>query len=94
MRNLTHPSPTAVDVNIYASHPSHAEPLIGNHENTEIGTFIRDYLDVDLDAVTKELKEQGALLKMGAPVGDERAMAEPDHYHGDFKRGLEEGRLH
>lgn len=85
---------SAVDVNIYASHPSHAKPLIGNHENTEIGTFIRDYLDVDLDAVTKELKEQGAMLKMGAPVGDEREMAEMDHYHGDFKRGLDEGHLH
>ncbi len=94
LRKLTHPSPTAVDVNIYASDPTHAKPLIGNHENTEIGTFIRDYLDVDLDAVTRELKEQGALLKMGAPVGDERAMAEMDHYHGDFKRGLEEGHLH
>ena len=85
----------AVDVNIYASSPSHARPLIGNHENTEIGKFIREYLDVDVEAVTKELRESGAMLGMGEPVSDERAQAEEDHYHGEFKRGLEEwGHVH
>jgi len=85
---------SAVDVNIYASNPKHAEPLIGNHENTEIGDFMREYLDVDVDAVTKELKEQGAILSqtddwMGKPLEDLDTMAELDHYQGDFKRNLE-----
>ena len=84
---------SAVDVNIYASNPKHARPLIGNHENTEIGEFIRQYLDVDLEAVTKELQEQGAILSksrewMGKPMGDEDATVDLDHYHGDFKRSL------
>jgi len=47
---------SAVDVNIYGSAGS--EALRGNHENTDIGIFLRDYLDVDLDAITKELREK------------------------------------
>ena len=95
--NIADQRTAAVDVNIYASDPSHAKPLIGNHENTDIGAFIRDYLDVDVDAVTEELKEaaEKGALDMGDPVSDERAMAAQDHYHGEFKRGLEEwGHVH
>jgi alkaline phosphatase len=47
---------SAVDVNIYGSAGS--EALIGNHENTDIGIFLRDYLDVDVDGITKELREK------------------------------------
>ena len=47
---------SAVDVNIYASSPKHARQLIGNHENIEIGRFMVDYLDVDVEAVTRELR--------------------------------------
>lgn len=79
---------SAVDVNIYASNPKHVRPLIGNHENTEIGDFIRQYLDVDVDAVTKELAEQGAVLSMGKPISDIDTTADLDHYQGDFKRSL------
>lgn len=50
---------TAVDVNIYASNPDHVRPLIGNHENTDIGQFLADFLEVDVDAVTKELVKKG-----------------------------------
>lgn len=50
---------TAVDVNIYASNPKHARALIGNHENTEVGKFLADFLDVDVEAVTKELVKKG-----------------------------------
>lgn len=87
---------TAVDVNIYASSPKHAHPLIGNHENTEIGIFLREYLDVDTEAVTKELKEQLATSSkfknwLGKPVDDVKMMADMDHYQGDFKRNLECG---
>ena len=85
---------TAVDVNIYASSPKHAGPLIGNHENTEIGNFLREYLDVDTEAVTKKLKEQLLTLSkfknwLGKPLDDSKTTADLDHYQGDFKRSLE-----
>lgn len=79
---------SAVDVNVYASNPKNARKLIGNHENTEIGEFIREYLDVDLDAVTKRLQEQGATW-MGKPHQDVDTTAQQDHYQGDFKRSLD-----
>ena len=87
----------AVDVNIYASNPKHARPLIGNHENTDIGVFLREYLDVDTDAVTKELKEQLTTSSkfdenwLGKPVDESMTMKDLDHYEGDFKRSLECG---
>jgi hypothetical protein len=31
---------------------------VGNHENTDIGAFIAEYLDLDLEPVTKELEEK------------------------------------
>ena len=84
---------TAVDVNIYASNPKHAHALIGNHENTEIGTFLRDYLDVDTEAVTKELKEQLETSsskfdksRLGKPFEEWDTMKDVDHYQGDFKK--------
>src|SRR5690242_4724555 len=33
---------SAADVNIYTSDPKAAAPLIGNHENTEVGEFLRN----------------------------------------------------
>ena len=82
---------SAVDVNIYASNPKHARKLIGNHENTEIGEFIREYLDVDLDSITKELQEEGAKVRdwMGKPLEVTDSTADQDHYQGDFKRSLD-----
>ena len=55
---------SAADVNIYSSNPKIASALVGNHENTEVGDFLRDYLGVDVDAITKELKEKGTNLKV------------------------------
>lgn len=49
---------SAVDVNIYSSGGPHAEDIHGNVENTEIGKFLRDYLVVDVDAITEELKDK------------------------------------
>jgi alkaline phosphatase len=46
---------SAVDVNIYGTAGS--EKLRGNHENTEIGKFLRDYLGLSVDDITEELKE-------------------------------------
>ncbi|KAI5813633.1 alkaline-phosphatase-like protein [Pyronema omphalodes] len=48
---------SGVDVNIYGSKGT--EKLRGNHENTEIGEFLAEYLSVDVHAVTKILKEKG-----------------------------------
>ena len=86
---------SAADVNIYASDAYMARSLAGNHENTEVGDFLRDYLDVDRDAITKELQEKGAAWEqregrpwMGAaPVEGERldGGSHLEKYHGDFK---------
>jgi alkaline phosphatase len=51
---------SAVDVNIYSSDRHASKKLHGNHENTEVGEFLRWYLDVEdeVKEVTKELKEK------------------------------------
>lgn len=46
---------SAVDVNIYSSGGPAAEDIRGNVENTDVGKFLRKYLDVDVDAITEEL---------------------------------------
>lgn len=45
---------TAVDVNLYA-YGHQAELLRGSYENTDIGSFIVDYLKLDLDDISKRL---------------------------------------
>ena len=80
---------SAVDVNIYASSPADAQALIGNHENTEVGKFLADYLDVDVDAITQELKEKGKDGWTGDPVPRTRSVGGLEHYHGDFKKRCE-----
>lgn len=91
---------SAADVNIYTSDRKVAAALTGNHENTEVGKFLRDYLDVDVDAVTKELKRKGTQFDaldaegkkvswMGRlPEEGERLDGQDhmDHYQGDFKK--------
>lgn len=55
---------SAVDVNIYSysyspvGGPAAADALRGNVENTDVGRFLREYLGVDVDAVTQELREK------------------------------------
>ena len=53
---------SAADVNIYTSDPKAALALVGNHENTEVGDFLCEYLGVDVESVTKELREKGTGL--------------------------------
>ena len=53
------------DVNIYTSSPKQTSLLHGNVENTQVGVFLRTYLDVDVDAITNELLKSGT-----GPVGD------------------------
>jgi alkaline phosphatase len=97
---------SGADVNIYSSDPKAAKALVGNHENTEVGEFLSHYLGVDVEAVTKELREKGTSLKVLNKDGDEvswmgRVPAEGQRldgqnhlasYGGDFKkRGVEHG---
>ncbi|KAK0674220.1 alkaline phosphatase [Cercophora samala] len=49
---------SAVDVNIYSSGGPGTEEIRGNVENTDVGGFLRRYLDVDVDEITKELRER------------------------------------
>ncbi len=77
---------SAVDVNIYASKPQHARRLIGNHENTEIGVFMREYLGVEVEGITDELKGYTGEGWMGAGVKDGEDPVGVDQYHGDFRR--------
>ncbi|CAI6334981.1 unnamed protein product [Periconia digitata] len=97
---------SAADVNIYSSDPKQAAALVGNHENTEVGAFLRDYLEVDVEAVTRELREKGVgLMATGAngttvgwmgrvPEEGERLDGQTHlaSYDGDSKRGLVHGR--
>jgi alkaline phosphatase len=53
---------SAVDVNIYGTTGSHK--LRGNNENTDVGKFLREYLDVDVDEITKELVEKSEPLNI------------------------------
>jgi alkaline phosphatase len=61
---------SAVDVNVYSSGGPAAEKLHRNVENTDIGNFLAEYLDVDVEPITKELRE-----KMGraAPSAEQQA---------------------
>lgn len=88
----------AADVNIYAASSKNTWPLMGNHENTEVGTFLTDYLDLDIEAVTKRLQaathwtghEESASQEkygwMGDPLGSDVPTEGLDAYHGDFKK--------
>ncbi|KAK3368147.1 alkaline phosphatase-like protein [Podospora didyma] len=49
---------SAVDVNVYSSGGDEAQKIRGNVENTDIGKFLREYLRVDVDSITKELKQK------------------------------------
>lgn len=81
---------SAVDVNIYGSAGS--EKLRGNHENTEVGKFLRDYLDLNVDDITKELEEKANLTKTfeksQASLEDE-ILQSLEHVHG-MPRGIDD----
>lgn len=50
---------SAVDVNIYTSDKEAAKALTGNHENIEVGKFLRGYLGLDdeVEQITKKLRK-------------------------------------
>lgn len=83
----------AVDVNIYGSGATGV--LEGNHENTEVGEFLRDYMGLDLKPITKKLVDAAKQFDiqledgvkkswMGALPELGRNLNSFDHYHGDF----------
>ncbi|KAG6040775.1 hypothetical protein E4U41_007150 [Claviceps citrina] len=65
---------TAVDVNVYSSGGPGTDRIRGNVENTDIGDFLRRYLDVDVDQITRELRgETGTGSEhAGGRIGVER----------------------
>ncbi|KAA8647301.1 hypothetical protein EYZ11_013404 [Aspergillus tanneri] len=89
---------SAVDVNIYASSTKDAWPLIGNHENTEVGSFLADYLNIDLNSVTERLRASSEsspseiknkdyqFTWLGDPLGENVRTEGLDTYHGDFRK--------
>lgn len=80
-------------MNIYAS--KGAAALAGNHENTEVGEFMRDYLELDLKHITRRLREHNPRFDIETESGDKQSWMGPlpepgknldhfDAYHGDF----------
>ncbi|KLU89157.1 alkaline phosphatase, partial [Magnaporthiopsis poae ATCC 64411] len=71
---------SAVDVNVYSSGGPGTEKIRGNVENTDIGRFLAEYLDVQdgVKEVTKELKESRTA---GGPQTQQQSVgAEPAGY--------------
>ncbi|KAB8258978.1 alkaline-phosphatase-like protein [Aspergillus pseudonomiae] len=91
---------SSVDVNIYASSTKDAWRLVGNNENTDVGAFLSDYLEVDVEDVTKRLQTPSAwtwkpeiepststsLSWLGDPLGEAVRTEGLDTYHGEFKK--------
>ncbi|RYP12434.1 hypothetical protein DL765_007333 [Monosporascus sp. GIB2] len=94
---------SAVDVNIYSSGGPGTDSIRGNVENTDVGRFLHEYLDVDIEAVTRELKdkrdaENRRLRSAGQGVKEEEVAAEtetvaPPQDHWATHEALEAHRL-
>ena len=88
-------------MNIYASSPKDAWPLHGNHENTEVGSFMANYLDLDLQKITDKLQSSASWSAqddsdskepfhwMGNPLGEDVRTEGLDTYHGAFRKRSE-----
>ncbi|OTA99112.1 hypothetical protein M426DRAFT_325458 [Hypoxylon sp. CI-4A] len=77
---------SAVDVNIYSSGGPGTDAIRGNVENTDVGKYLREYLNVDVDAITKELNEKFTPKRRIGMINDERAVdfaAEASSQMGD-----------
>ncbi|CAG8706906.1 17223_t:CDS:2, partial [Acaulospora morrowiae] len=71
---------SAVDVNLYARGKD-TEKLRGNHENTYIGEFIKDYLGLDLDSITLKLNSDNASFHLSSPDITSFNADHLAHYH-------------
>lgn len=65
--------------------------MVGNHENTEVGDFLADYLDLNVDNVTKLLQDsKSGILQSYDWMGDRLGLTFHteglDAYHGDFRK--------
>ncbi|KAI7903705.1 alkaline-phosphatase-like protein [Cokeromyces recurvatus] len=69
---------TAVDVNLYA-YGYQSELLRGNHENTDIGDFIVDYLNLDLNDITKRLNSDQLFQKNLKGANEELRYKKSNH---------------
>lgn len=49
---------SGVDVNIYGSHPEGAKDFVGNVENIQVSQIMQEWLDIDVETVTEELKKK------------------------------------
>jgi alkaline phosphatase len=80
---------SAVDVNIYSSGGPGTGRIRGNVENTDIGKFLRDYLGVDVDNVTDELRKK---MDLGPPPKREvlSQAREEDRLHEQAEESLAE----
>ncbi|KAI0829502.1 alkaline phosphatase-like protein [Hypoxylon sp. FL0890] len=76
---------SAVDVNIYSSGGPGAEALRGNVENTDVGKYLREYLNVDVDAVTKELNEKMTSKRKIGMAGQEATIEAADGISTEFE---------
>ncbi len=72
---------SGVDVNLYAFGRK-SNLLRGSHENTDIGDFIVNLLDLDLEAVTRELNDIETTEKTG---GNVNFQVSHYHHHSNFK---------
>lgn len=57
---------SAVDVNIYGS--AGAEVLRGNHENTDVGKFLAQYLGLNVTIITKKLRGEIPASDLGRDI--------------------------
>lgn len=93
---------SGADVNIYTSDPATAKDLIGTHENTDVGAFLRSYLGVadEVETITRELKyhiqsssETSVEDWLGRIPSEDERLDGQDHlerYRGEHKRAASE----
>ncbi|KAF9885725.1 hypothetical protein FE257_012610 [Aspergillus nanangensis] len=74
---------SGVDVNIYASSTKDAWSLVGNNENTDVGGFLADYLDLNVDEVTKQLRESEGWTWDSKAGVESTSIDQPFHWLGD-----------
>ncbi|RHZ87045.1 hypothetical protein Glove_41g34 [Diversispora epigaea] len=71
---------SSVDVNLYA-YGMNIEALRGNHENTDIGEFIKNYLNLDLDDITLKLNSNNASFHLSNVNISNYNADHLEHYH-------------
>lgn len=91
---------TAVDVNVYSSGGRDTEKIRHNIENTDVGKFLRNWLEVEVDDITDELQQklgEQSLAAMQATEGPESTFqvqdlsgaAAPEHWTQQRGREME-----